>query len=193
MVPELPKVLADDGKQDSLHRDESLEGQAVIKIGERRFIVPSSLLIAQPDGTYRLPYKVANLPSEEVIPLVEEQLEVTKLEHTNQVKIHKTVSEREETVRVPLEATEVEVNRVEIRQPVDTPPGIRTEGDTTIIPVLTEQVVVTKQLILEAEIHVTKKSVTDTFQKTLTLKQEEVKVEHSEGEAAYVNGKVDKK
>ena len=186
MATEFSKVFAEDGKQGSLVA-ENAQGQFVVQFGERRFEVPRTALIAQDDGTYHLPYKVADMPVQEVIPLVEEQLEVSKLERASKVAIHKRVSERRETVQVPLEATEVEVNRVEIGQPVDTAPVVRTEGDTTIIPVLTEQVVVTKQLILEAEIHVTKKRVTNTYEQTVTLKQEDVKVERSAEGAAYVD------
>ena len=181
MAAELPIVITKDGEQGTLHPDESVaEGHVVVRLGETRFIVPTTSLEPQKDGSFLLALEGTNLPNPNVIPIVEERLDVSKRKYESSVTLKKVVTEHDETVQVPLASSQVEVNRVEIGRPVDGPIAIRTEGDTTIIPVLVEQVVVNKQLILEAEIHVTKKHVTEMYEKTLTLKSEEVGVQRSE-------------
>lgn len=68
------------------------------------------------------------------------------------------VSTRTETIdhRVPVDLTsvEVQVDRVPVDRKVDAAPEIVTEGDLTIIPVVEERIVVTRELYLREEIHV---------------------------------------
>ena len=175
-----PVVIDQDGARGTLVEATSASGAALVRFDSSDYYVATDLLQRQGDD-YMLALRLRDLePAREVVPLVKEELDIGKLTQERVVRIHKTVTERAEQVSVPLESTEVEVQRVDINRPVDGPVDIRTEGDTTIIPVLTEKVVVTKQLILEAEIHITKKRVTDTYENTVTLKEENVEVERAE-------------
>lgn len=57
----------------------------------------------------------------------------------------------------PLFAEDVDVQRVAINQVVESVPDTRIEGDTTIIPVVEEILVVEKRLVLREEVRITKR------------------------------------
>ena len=118
--------------------------------------------------------------AKEVIPVIEERLMVDKLERETKLRVSKTVSERTETVEVPLEHTEVEVKRVAVGQPLDAPASIRTEGNVTIVPVMEERLVVTKQLFLVEEVHLVKQTLSETHSETVSLREEHVTVHREE-------------
>ena len=114
------------------------------------------------------------------IPLVEERVRVTKREvETGRVRIHVTVDERQEEVPVDLASEEVEIERVPVNKAVSQLPSVRLEGTTTIIPVVEEIVVVEKRLVVVEEIHVRRKSTTETRHIPVTLKSEQVKIDRT--------------
>ncbi len=114
-----------------------------------------------------------------VVPIIEEMIEVRKqMVDTANVRIIKTVHEHDETIAEPLKRETVEVTRVPIERVVDTTTPPREEGNTLIIPVYEERLVVQKQLFLKEELHVTRQSRVDReAQQTVTLRREEVAVE----------------
>jgi stress response protein YsnF len=90
-----------------------------------------------------------------VFPVIKEKVEVqTRARESGVVEIRKTVNERTEVVDLPLQAEEVEVNRVAVNRFVDTPVPVRHEGNTMIISLLEEVLVVEKRLLLREEVHV---------------------------------------
>jgi uncharacterized protein (TIGR02271 family) len=92
-----------------------------------------------------------------VLPIIQESLDVeTCPVETGRVRLRKVVHEREEVVDPPLWREEVVVERVSVDRFVDGPISTRAEGDTVIIPVLEEVLVVEKRLLLKEEVHVTK-------------------------------------
>lgn len=121
----------------------------------------------------------------ETIPVIEEKLQVGKeVVETGKVHISKRVHEEEETIGVPLSQEEVSVERVPVNKYVDTaPPGIRQEGDTTIISVLKEVTVVEKRLMLVEEVHIRKDLKKSTSEQKVTLRKEEVIVDRQKGES----------
>jgi uncharacterized protein (TIGR02271 family) len=114
-----------------------------------------------------------------VVPVVEESLEVGKRAvETGRVRISKTVREREEVIDEPLMQEEVDVQRVPVNRVVDGPVPIRYEGETMIIPLLEEElVVVEKRLVLREELHVMRRRVDVRKPQTVTLRSEEATVE----------------
>ena len=72
---------------------------------------------------------------------------------------------------------EVEIERVPINRPVEGPVPIRYEGDTMIVPLLEEVVVVEKRLILKEELHVRKRHTTAPKPQKVVLRSEQVEVE----------------
>lgn len=116
------------------------------------------------------------------IPIIEEQLQVGKrVVETGRVVFTKDVTEREETVTLPLNHDEVNVDRVLVNRYVDTPPPVRYEGDTMIIPVLEEVIVVEKRLMLVEELHVTKRQIQTQETQRVTLRREAVTVTRQPG------------
>ncbi len=113
-----------------------------------------------------------------IIPVVEEKLAIEKrVVETGRARIVKHVREHQETVDATLMQEEVTIQRVAINLPVDSPPSIRTEGDTTIYPVLEEVLVVEKRLMLKEEIHVIRTRHETTRPETVTLRSESVEIE----------------
>lgn len=115
-----------------------------------------------------------------MIPVIEEQLRIDKqLIETGVVRISKHVIEESQTVDIPVFREEVMVEHVAVYQYVDTPPAVRYEGETMIVPVLREVLVTEKRLLLVEEVHVTKRHITDQETQEVTLRKEEVTVERS--------------
>jgi uncharacterized protein (TIGR02271 family) len=115
------------------------------------------------------------------IPLVEERLQVGKRQvESGRVRVRVAVDTREETVPAELARDEVEVRRVPRNVAVSELPGVRLEGDTTIIPVVEEQLVVEKRLVLVEEIHVVRQTRTATEQIAVTLRSERAEIERED-------------
>lgn len=115
------------------------------------------------------------------VPVVEEQLNVdVRTVETGKVQITKQVHEEDVTVDVPLLQEDIEVRRVSKNLPVENPPEVRHEGDTMIIPVLKEELVVQKKLVLVEEIHVTRRSTEKHQPQQVSLRKEEIKINKSE-------------
>jgi uncharacterized protein (TIGR02271 family) len=113
-----------------------------------------------------------------VIPLIAEELEIGKrLVESGMVRVTKTVGQRAEVVRELLMSEHVEVERVPLDEIIATPPPVRVEGDVTIIPIVEEILVVTKQLRLKEELRVIRKQVVTEHHQEVTLRREELVVE----------------
>jgi len=152
--------------------------------------VPVDLLVLRADGDYDLPLNVAELttkPSQDgtnqtiVLPVMEEEVVIGKREvETGTVRIKKVVQEKQELVDVPLVHEAIEIKHVPINRPVASPIAVRQEGDTLIISLLEEVLVVQKQLVLKEEIHITTKRTEHHQPEAVTLRREAVIVEPDE-------------
>jgi uncharacterized protein (TIGR02271 family) len=112
------------------------------------------------------------------VPVIEEELEVGKRRvEGDRVSVRTVSSERTEVVEQPLESMEVEVERIAIGREIDTAPEIRNDGDTMIIPIVEERLVVEKRLFLREEVHVHRRRVVTQFRQNVTLRSQEVVVE----------------
>jgi uncharacterized protein (TIGR02271 family) len=119
------------------------------------------------------------------IPLVEERLSIEKRQvEAGRLRVRISVTEHEERVPVELNHDEVEVERVPRNVPLSELPGVRLEGNTTIIPVVEEVVVVEKRLMLVEEIHVRRKSTLRTEEVPVMLRSEEAAIERDGDGAA---------
>jgi len=115
------------------------------------------------------------------LPVVEEELEVGKRRiETARVSVRTVPREREELVEQPLESMEVEIERIAIDREIDTAPEIRNEGDTLVIPVVEERLVIEKRLFLREEIHVHRRRTISQFRQNVTLRSQEVVVDRRE-------------
>jgi uncharacterized protein (TIGR02271 family) len=141
-----------------------------------------------PHRTQRLPTDVSAQPlgatrtdttADDIrIPVIEEAVVIGKrVVERGGVRLHKTVDEREEAIEVPTIDETVEVERVPVGQLVDSPPEMREDGDTLIIPVLEEIVVVEKRLMLKEEIRITRRRTEQVESARMVLRKEQVQVE----------------
>jgi len=173
------------------------EIRAAINFGNgRRVLVPRSLLLPQDDGTFRVPLSLATLAGEptdgpaggeQVIPLAEEQVRVGKRRReTAKLRVTTRIEQKEEVVDLPLMKERVEVHHVPIERWIEAPAGIRQEGDTTILPVMEEVLVVEKRLRLVEEVHLVKHRDVVRHREAVTLRRETAEIERkslSGGEA----------
>ena len=123
-----------------------------------------------------------NTPQEGLrIPVLEEQLEVgTRVVETGRgVRIHKTVSEQAVTIDERLARDEVDVRHVPVDRIValEEAPATRYEGDTLVVPVLEEVLVVERRLRIKEELHITRVRHEEHYHDTVPLKAEQVVVE----------------
>lgn len=113
-----------------------------------------------------------------VIPLHDESVTVGKQRvERSRVRVTTRVSEREEMVRQALEQEEATVTRVPIDREIDAHPGIRQEGDVTVIPLVEEVLVVERRLVLREELHIRKSRRTVEVEQPVTLRSEDAVVE----------------
>ena len=91
---------------------------------------------------------------------MEETLRVDKtVSETNRLFIRTSVLERTEYADLELYSGEAIIERVSVDRVIDAPPAIRQEGDTIIVPVVEEIMVVEKRLLLKEEIHIRRQQV----------------------------------
>lgn len=154
--------------------------------GGTQVLVPLDLLSLQDDGTYRLPFAFSapvtgEHPSQMSFPVMEEELHVSKrvIDTGRGVRVHKTVSERDEVLDEPLMREQLVVEHIQVGRVVaeTDPPQARQEGDTIVVPVLEEVLVVQKQLMLKEEIRITRRREEVRTSETVRLRSEQVHVE----------------
>jgi uncharacterized protein (TIGR02271 family) len=146
--------------------------------------VSDSVLQGRPDGSYYVPLSLDELRGGAppvVIPIIHEELEIGKRKvETGGVRIQKSVREEEQTVDVPILREKVEVERIRVEKPVDGPVPVRHVGDTIIVPIVEEVLVVQKQLRLVEELHI-RKTRTETHEpQKVVLRKAEATVERLE-------------
>lgn len=166
--------------------DSSSGPQAWIRLADdTQVLVPLSLL-AQDNGGFRLPFTFhishdAGRPMQMSFPVMEEGMEVGKrvIDTGRGVRIHKKVSERDEVLDQPLLQDRLEVEHVQIGRVVaeSDVPQTRYEGDTLVVPVLEEVLVVQKQLLLKEEVRITRRREEVHRPETVRLRTEHVQVE----------------
>ena len=112
------------------------------------------------------------------IPVVVETLHVEKeVVETGRVVLHKTVHVETQTADVPLREEQVQVQRLAVGRYVDEAPAVRYEGDTMIVPIVREEMVITKRLVLVEELHVRTQVLTTHAPQAVELRREEVHYE----------------
>jgi uncharacterized protein (TIGR02271 family) len=142
---------------------------------------------AEPGGTPSEPRKEERLPKpethryaedEKVIPVVEEQLEVERRRvPRGKVLIHKKVDADQITVDEPVLHEWYDIERVPVNRLIDEPVEPYYEGDTFILPVLEEVVVVEKKLLLREEVRVRRKRETERDPQKVSVRRERIDFE----------------
>ena len=109
----------------------------------------------------------------ETLPLLEETASVSKRRRvTGGVRIETRTELRQETAEVALNRQTVEVTRVPMNCLIEEAPEIRTEGDTMIIPVVEERLIVVKQLFLKEEVHIRHRTEREAVRENVELRRQ---------------------
>jgi len=112
-----------------------------------------------------------------IIPVVRKELHVDKKVHEEgRVTVQITPQTKQQEVVIALRDEQVQVQRVPINRPVDTPLPVRQEGDVTIVPVFEEVLVVEKRLMLKEEIRITRIRSERHERQTVALRDEKVQI-----------------
>jgi uncharacterized protein (TIGR02271 family) len=131
-----------------------------------------------------------------VIPVLAEELHVSKQAvPKGGVRVHRRVHEHEEIVDIPLRKESLDVRRMVIEREVDGPLAVRREGETTIIPIVEEELVISKRFVLKEEVHVTRTVREERHRERVTVSRQESEIERvdASGQTAPLDVKVARK
>lgn len=113
------------------------------------------------------------------LPVLEENLRlgVSKVE-TGKLRATKKVHEEDLIVSGPVLQDELNIERIPLNKYIDeAPPSVRYEGETMVIPVIEEEVVVQTRLKLVEEVRITRRQREKMSEEPITIRREEVIVE----------------
>lgn len=114
----------------------------------------------------------------ETLKLLEETLTGSKRRRsTGRVRVDIRTETVAELAEVALDRRSVEVTRVPVGSVVTKAPGERTEGDTTVISVVEERMVVMKQIFLVEEVHIRHVLDREIVREPVTLRHQHAIVE----------------
>jgi uncharacterized protein (TIGR02271 family) len=111
---------------------------------------------------------------DKIVRLHTEDLQITRERIAGDtVRVRTVTSQHDRLVEEQLVHERVEIVRVPIGRVVDTVPDVRQDGDVTILPVVEEEIVVQKRLILKEEVHLRRVSVAEVHRETVILREQE--------------------
>jgi len=124
---------------------------------------------------------------ERAVPVIEEELVAgTRAVKTGSIRVRKSVERVRKQIDMPVMRDVVKVSRVPVNRRVAAVPAIRQEGDTLIVPVVEEELVVKRRLVLKEEIHIVRRRVDDHASKTVTLGREHATIERLDSEGNVI-------
>lgn len=195
------RVVTKDGVEGKIWTLENNDPRVLVQFPNGlSMLLPWDTLQRRDDNLYYLPYTLADLARQRqtqvanetqaggqeqlVVPVIAEELNVQRrMVESGKVRITKRVTEHEEVINEPLLREEVSVERVPVERLVDKLPDVRYEGDTMILPVVEEVLVVEKRLMLREEVRISRHQITVPAEpQPVTLRREEVQVERVDSE-----------
>jgi uncharacterized protein (TIGR02271 family) len=109
-----------------------------------------------------------------VVPLHEERVSVSKrVVDQGGLEISRKTVVHDHLVEEMLAREKVEVERVPMGKAIDRMPSTREEGDTIIVPVVEEVLVVERRLVLKEEVRIRRIRTTERHQETVKLRKQE--------------------
>lgn len=111
-----------------------------------------------------------------------------RVRRTNERRVMVRIETREErqSLIAELEEVQIEVARVPVGRDVDVVPEVRVEGDVTILPVMEERVVVTRQLVLKEEVHVRRVTTRRREEVPVTLRHDVAVIERIDARTGQI-------
>ena len=115
-----------------------------------------------------------------------EDISVTKRRIPGQtVRVVAETRTRDVQVDEPVTHEKVVIRHVPVGRYVDAMPDTRQEGDVTIMPVVEEEIVVTRRLFLREEVHVQRTRISTSHIETVTLREQYAVVTREAVEPSY--------
>jgi stress response protein YsnF len=125
-----------------------------------------------------------------VLPLYEEQIAVSKRQSSpGQVNVSVATKQFEQAIDELLASESYEIERTQFDQPIPVDssigaaPTIREEGDTIIIPVIEEVLVIQRRAVVKEEIRIRRVHKKERFQDRVLLRRQEAVVTRLSAEA----------
>jgi stress response protein YsnF len=115
-----------------------------------------------------------------VIPLHVEDVSFNRRKVEHDVRVHVHTISHDHLIDEPLAHERVEIERLAIGRPIDTVPPVREEGDTTVISVVEEVLVLERRLVLKEEIRLRRVRTTEQHREMVTLREQQAVIERAE-------------
>lgn len=154
--------------------------------------IPASLLKSHQSGGYEIPLGSRDLSNvwrdttdkdvrygeKTVIPVIAEELDVhNRAVPTGGVRVHRRLLEHDEDIETTLRREHLDIRRVIINEEVEGPLPMREEGDTIIVPIVEEVLIVEKRYRLKEEVHLTRRVVQEPHHERVVLRRQEPEIE----------------
>jgi uncharacterized protein (TIGR02271 family) len=108
------------------------------------------------------------------IPLHAEELSVSRRQTAGDTLQVSTVTrEHARFVDEALNHERVQIDRIPIGRQIEAIPPVRQEGDTTILSVVEETIIIERRLILKEEVHIRRLQVSERHQEAVVLRKQE--------------------
>lgn len=112
------------------------------------------------------------------LPVIEERVSLTARRVAgDRVRVATRTEQIDHILPAELSSVEVDVTRVPVDRRIDGVPDVVTQGDLTIIPVVEERLVLTRELYLREEIHVRRVERSETVEVPATTRRQTVQIE----------------
>src|ERR1700693_2677854 len=123
-------------------------------------------------------------------PLYAEDLTVSRRQIAgDMVQVRTVTRENESVVDETLNHKRVQIDRIPIGRQVEAVPPVGREGDTTILSVVEETVVVERRLVLKEEIDIRRLHVSERHQEAVILRKQEAVITRIEPNNAELQEK----
>ncbi len=121
------------------------------------------------------------------VPVIEEELVAGRREvKTGSVRVRKRVERIRKAIDMPVVKNAVRVERVAVNRVVKEIPKIREEPGMLVIPVVEEEIVVRRRLVLKEEIHILRDRVEERATAEVSVGREHAVVERLDGEGNVI-------
>ena len=121
-----------------------------------------------------MPSAITTSADKLIVPLHAEEVSVTRRQVAGDtVRVATVTRQHEQLVNEVLTHERVEIERVPIGRVVDQVPPVREEGDTTIMSVVEEVVVLERRLILKEEVRIKRVRMTENHRETVMLREQD--------------------
>ena len=131
-------------------------------------------------------------PDTQSIPIIAETASIsTRRVASGRVTISTRTEEIDRILPAELASVEVSVVQVPVDRKINSVPEVVAEGDLTIIPVVEERLVVTRELYLREEVHVRRVERTETVDVAATIRRQTVQIDRIPADLTPTSNKDD--